>query len=57
MSGKVFVTAFLFLAGAFFLFASLFMLYPPAANNWLTLVGFIAYVAIAWAVVRWIARK
>lgn len=57
MNGKIFVVAFLFVAGAFFLFASLFMLYPPAANAWLTLVGFLAYVAIAAAVVRRVARK
>jgi len=57
MQGKVFVAIFLFVALAFFAFASLFMLYPPAANNWLTLAGFIAYVAIAVLVVRRIARK
>jgi hypothetical protein len=57
MQGKVFVTIFLFVAGAFFAFASLFMLYPPAANSWLTLAGAVAYIAIAVLVVRRIARK
>jgi hypothetical protein len=57
MNGKIFVAAFLSVAVAFFLFASLFMLYPPAANSWLTLAGFVAYVAIAVLIVRRIARK
>lgn len=57
MNGKIFVSVFLSVALAFFLFASLFMLYPPAANNWMSLAAFIAYVAIAAAVVRRIARK
>jgi hypothetical protein len=57
MSGKVFVTIFLFVAGAFFAFASLFMLYPPAANSWLTAVAAIAYLAIAVVVVRKVAGK
>jgi membrane protein implicated in regulation of membrane protease activity len=57
MNGKIVVTVFIFVAFAFFAFASLFMLYPPAANNWLTLAGFIAYVAVAVLVVRKVARK
>lgn len=57
MSGKVFVVGFLFVAVAFFALATLFMLYPPAANSWLTLVGVIVYVAVAAAVVRRVARK
>ena len=57
MSGKIFVAIFLAVALAFFAFASLFMLYPPAANNWLTLVGFLVYVAVAVLVVRRVARK
>jgi hypothetical protein len=56
MSGKVFVTIFLFVALAFFLFASLFMLYPPAANSWLTLVGAAVYLGVAVLVVRKVAR-
>jgi hypothetical protein len=57
MNGKIFVAAFLFVAVAFFLFASVFTLYPPAANSWLTLVGFVAYVAFGVPFVRRIARK
>jgi hypothetical protein len=57
MSGKIFVLCFLFVALAFFALASLFTLYPPAANNWLTLVGVVAYIIIAVLVVRRVARK
>jgi hypothetical protein len=57
MQGKVFVVGFLFVAFAFFAFASLFMLYPPAANNWLTLIGFVLYLAVAILVIRKVARK
>ena len=57
MSGKVFVTIFLFVAVAFFLFASLFMLYPPAANSWMTAAAAILYVAVAVLVVRRVASK
>ena len=57
MNGKVFVAGFLFVAFAFFAFASLFMLYPPAANNWLTLAAALVYVIVAAAVVRKIARR
>jgi hypothetical protein len=57
MNGKTFVTVLLFVMLAFFLLATLFGLYPPAANSWLTVVGVIAYVAIAVLVVRRVARK
>jgi hypothetical protein len=57
MSGKVFVLGFVFVALAFFLLAVLFNYYPPAGNNWLTLLGFAAYVAIAVVIVRRVARK
>lgn len=46
-NGKAVVTGFLFIMGAFILFAVLFGLYPPAANSWWTLAGFALYAAIA----------
>ena len=57
MSGKGAVTGFLFFMGAFILFALLFNLYPPAGNSPLTLVGFLAYVALAVWMTRRMARK
>jgi len=57
MQGKVFVAGFLFVAAAFFLLAVLFNYYPPAGNNWLTLLGVAVYVAVAVAIVRKVARK
>jgi hypothetical protein len=57
MQGKVFIVGFLFVALAFFLLAVLFNYYPPAGNNWLTLLGVAAYVAFAVLVVRNVARK
>jgi len=57
MKGKVFVVRFIFVALAFFLLAVMFNYYPPAANNWLTLLGVAAYVALAVLVVRKVARK
>jgi hypothetical protein len=57
MNGKAAVTGFLFFMGAFILFAILFSLYPPAANSPLTLVGFLAYVALAVWMTRRMARK
>jgi hypothetical protein len=57
MNGKTVVTFFLFLMGGFILFAVLFGLYPPAANSWWTLAGFIAYAALALWVTRKVARK
>ena len=57
IKGKAAVTGFLFFMGAFILFAILFGLYPPAANSLWTLVGFLAYGALAvWATWR-MARK
>ena len=57
MQGKVFVVGFLFVAVAFFLLAVLFNFYPPAGNNWLTLLGLAVYVAAAVLVVRKVMRK
>lgn len=57
MTGKTFVTAFLLFMLAFFLLAVLFNFYPPAANNWLTLLGIAAYAGIAVLIVRRVARK
>jgi len=57
MQGKVFIVGFLFVALAFFLLAVLFNYYPPAGNNWLTLLGVAAYVAFGVLVVRNVARK
>jgi membrane protein implicated in regulation of membrane protease activity len=57
MNGKAVVTGFLFLAGAFVLFALLFGLYPPAANSPLTLAGFLAYAVLAVWATRRMARK
>ncbi|MBV9550221.1 MAG: hypothetical protein JO256_11180 [Alphaproteobacteria bacterium] len=57
MNGRVFVTAFLLFALAFFLLAVLFNFYPPAANNWLTLIGVAIYAAVAVLVVRKMAGK
>jgi hypothetical protein len=57
MNGKVVVTGFLFLVGAFILFAILFGLYPPAGNSPLTLAAALAYVAIAVWVTRRVARQ
>ena len=57
MKGKAVVTGFLFFMGAFILFAILFGLYPPAANSWWTLVGFLAYGALAVWATRRMARK
>jgi hypothetical protein len=53
MNGKVVVTAFLFIMGAFILLAVLFNLYPPAGNSPLTLAGVAAYVALA----VWVTRR
>jgi len=55
-NGKTVVTGFLFFMGAFILFAILFSLYPPAANSVLTLVAFLAYVALAIWTTRRMAR-
>ena len=53
MNGKVVVTGFLFVVGAFILFAILFGLYPPAANSYWTLAGFALYAALAvWTTLR-----
>ena len=57
MKGKAVVTGFLFFMGAFILFAILFGLYPPAANSWWTLVGLLAYGALAVWAPRRMARK
>lgn len=57
MNGKVVATGFLFLMGAFILFAVLFGLYPPAGNSGWTLAGFLAYAAVAVWVTRRMARK
>ena len=57
MNGKTVVTAFLFIVGAFILFAVLFGLYPPAGNSPLTLAGVVAYVAIAVWVTRRVTRQ
>jgi hypothetical protein len=57
MNGRIVVTGFLFLMGAFILFATLFGLYPPAANSWWTLAGFLAYLALAVWVMRKVMRK
>ena len=57
MNGRAVVTGFLFLMGAFILFATLFGLYPPAANSWWTLAGFLAYFALAVWLTRKAARK
>ena len=56
-NGRAVVTGFLFLMGAFILFAILFGLYPPAANSWWTLAGFLAYGALAVWTTRRMARK
>jgi hypothetical protein len=56
MTGKAFVTAFLFFMGAFFLLAVLFNLYPPAGNSLWTLLGVLLYAAIALWVTRKVAR-
>ena len=56
MPGKVFVAAFLLFMLAFFLLAVLFNFYPPAANSWLTGIGVIAYIALAFLVVQRVAR-
>ena len=39
------------------LLATLFNYYPPAANNWLTLLGVAAYAVIAVLVTRRVTRK
>jgi hypothetical protein len=57
MQGKVFIVGFLFVAVAFFLLAVLFNFYPPAGNNWLTLLGVAVYVAVAVLTVRKVMRK
>ena len=57
MSGKAFVTGFIFFMLAFFLVAMLFNYYPPAANSPLTLVGIAIYALIAVLVTRRMARK
>ena len=57
MNGKAVVTGFLFFMGAFIIFAILFGLYPPAGNSPLTLVGFLAYAALAVWATRRMARK
>ena len=57
MSGKIFVVSFVFVALGFFLLAVLFNWYPPAANNWLTLVGVIVYVVGVVLAVRRVARQ
>jgi hypothetical protein len=53
MTGRAFVTAFLFFMGAFFLMAVLFNLYPPAGNSLWTLAGLLVYAGIA----LWVTRK
>ena len=57
MTGKAVVTGFLFLMGAFILFAVLFGLYPPAANSVWTLAGFLVYGALAVWATRRMSRK
>ena len=57
MNGKAVATGFLFLMGAFILFALLFSFYPPAGNAWWTLAGLLAYAALAVWVTRRVARK
>jgi hypothetical protein len=57
MSGKAFVTAFLFFCFGFFLIALLFNKYPPAANSIWTLIVFVLYVALAVWTTRCMARK
>ena len=57
MNGRVFITGLLLVMLAFFLLAVLFNYYPPAANNWLTILGVAAYVAVAVVIVRRVARK
>jgi hypothetical protein len=57
MNGRVFITGLLLVMLAFFLLAVLFNYYPPAGNNWLTLLGVAAYVAVAAVIVRRVARK
>ena len=57
MNGKAVATGFLFFMGAFILFALLFSLYPPAANSWWTLAGFLAYAGLAVWVTGRMARK
>lgn len=57
MNGRIVVAVLLLFMLAFVLFAVLFGLYPPAANNWLTLVGAAVYVAVAALIVRKVARQ
>lgn len=57
MSGKAFVTAFLFFCFGFFLLALLFNKYPPAGNSPWTLVALVAYAALAVWTTRRMARK
>ena len=57
MSGKAFVTAFLFFCFGFFLLALRFNKYPLAGNSPGTLVALAAYAALAVWATRRMARK